>query len=381
MDFNLSKEQSDIQKAAREFAKGEFDPDLALEHDKNQQFPTTILKKAGDLGFLGVHFPEAYDGQGLGLLENALIIEAFCRQDSGIGMALALSDFGSEMVLYYGNGDQKKRILPFVAHGEGLMTLAFLEDGYSLAPFSTKAIRDNNGYVIHGKKSFVTLGNLASFIIVVCQTDPGDPIVQTAFLVERETPGLEVLTMGQKAGMRMIPISQAAFMNVHLAKENVVGQEKDAYRQLKAFLDTMRIEAGAMGVGIAQGALDMALEYSKRREQFGRAIVSFDAIRNKLADMCIEVETSRLIVYKAAWSMDQGRPDHPAILISKVAGAKTAYAVANDCVQIYGGYGYMTEGQIEHFYRDAKVLDLFAEPGQAQKNLLADKITGRASAL
>jgi alkylation response protein AidB-like acyl-CoA dehydrogenase len=296
-------------------------------------------------------------------------------------MALALSDFGSEMVLYYGNGDQKKRILPFVAHGEGLMTLAFLEDGYSLAPFSTKAIRDNNGYVIHGKKSFVTLGNLASFIIVVCQTDPGDPIVQTAFLVERETPGLEVLTMGQKAGMRMIPISQAAFMNVHLAKENVVGQEKDAYRQLKAFLDTMRIEAGAMGVGIAQGALDMALEYSKRREQFGRAIVSFDAIRNKLADMCIEVETSRLIVYKAAWSMDQGRPDHPAILISKVAGAKTAYAVANDCVQIYGGYGYMTEGQIEHFYRDAKVLDLFAEPGQAQKNLLADKITGRASAL
>jgi len=170
MDFNLTKEQLDIQKAAREFAKGEFDPELVLEYDRNQQFPIALWKKASEFGFTGVHYPEEFGGQGLGLFENALIVEAFCRQDSGMGIALALSDFGSELIVAHGNSDQKKKVLPAAAQGKALLTVGLLEDGYALAPFKTFAREEAHGYVVHGQKSFVTLGELAENIVLVCQT-------------------------------------------------------------------------------------------------------------------------------------------------------------------------------------------------------------------
>jgi len=378
MDFHLTIEQRDIQKAASEFAKGEFDPDAALDYDLRQQFPLTVWKNACELGFVGVHFPEEHGGQELGLLENVLIVEAFCRQDSGIGMALALSGFGSEMIVRNGNEDQKKRILPFIAHGEGIVTSAFLEEGYSLAPLATAAKISKGGCIVNGMKSFVTLGSMADYIIVVCQTRPDTPNAQVVILLERKIDGIEVSSMGEKAGMRMIPVDQVAFTNVRVPAENIIGQAGTGYFQLQNFLNEMRIKAGAMGIGIAQGGLDKALEYSRKREQFGKPIASFGAVRNKLADMYIDVEMARLITYKAAWSFDTGAPDDRVILMSKMIASKAAYRNAYEAVQIYGGYGYMTEGQIEHFYRDAKVLDLFLEPGQIQRNILADHITGKA---
>ena len=379
MDFHLTTEQIDIQKAASEFAKGEFDPDAALDYDLRQQFPLNIWKNACELGFVGVHFPEEHGGQELGLLENALIVEAFCRQDSGIGMALALSGFGSEMIVRNGNEDQKKRILPFIAHGEGIVTSAFLEEGYSLAPLATAAKISKDGFIINGMKSFVTLGSIADYIIVVCQTRPDKPHAQDVILLKREIDGLEVSSMGEKVGMRMIPVDQITFTNVCVPVENIVGQKDSGYFQLQDFFNEMRIKIGAMGTGIAQGALDKALEYSKKREQFGKPIASFGAVRNKLTDMYIDIEMARLITYKAAWSFDKGKPDSRAILMSKMIASKAAYKTTYDAVQIYGGYGYMTEGHIEHFYRDAKVLDLFLEPGQIQRNMLADHILGMMS--
>ncbi len=378
MDFELTTEQKDIQKAALEFAKGEFDPDDALLYDRNQQFPSKIWKMACELGFIGLHFPEQYEGQELGLLENALAVEAFCRQDPGIGMALALSDFGSEMVLRHGNEDQKKLILPYAAQGKGILTMAFLEEDYSLAPLATTAKAGENGYVIDGKKSFVTLGSLADYMIVACQTDPDDPHAQSFFLVEREIEGIEISSMGEKVGMRMIPMDVVTLMGVSVSQENRIGGEDRGLFQLRDFFNEMRIKIGAMGTGIAQGALDKALEYSKKREQFGKPIASFGAVRNKLTDMYIDIEMARLITYKAAWSFDKGKPDSRAILMSKMIASKAAYKTTYDAVQIYGGYGYMTEGHIEHFYRDAKVLELFLEPGQIQRNMLADHITGKA---
>ena len=378
MDFHLTIEQRDIQKAASEFAKGEFDPDAALDYDLRQQFPLTVWKNACELGFVGVHFPEEHGGQELGLLENVLIVEAFCRQDSGIGMALALSGFGSEMIVRNGNEDQKKRILPFIAHGEGIVTSAFLEEGYSLAPLATAAKISKGGCIVNGMKSFVTLGSMADYIIVVCQTRPDTPNAQVVILLERKIDGIEVSSMGEKVGMRMIPVDQVAFTNVRVPAENIIGQAGTGYFQLQNFLNEMRIKAGAMGIGIAQGGLDKALEYSRKREQFGKPVASFGAVRNKLADMYIDVEMARLITYKAAWSFDTGAPDDRVILMSKMIASKAAYRNAYEAVQIYGGYGYMTEGQIEHFYRDAKVLDLFLEPGQIQRNILADHITGKA---
>ena len=377
MDFSLTTEQIDIQKAAEEFAKGEFDPDAALEYDEKQEFPSTLWKKACELGFVGIHFPEEYGGPGFGLLENVLITEAFCRQDSGIGMALALSDFGSEMILRHGDENQKRKVLPAIAQGEGLVTMAALEEGYSLAPLSTTVKLNQDGYIIEGKKTFVTLGRLAAYMIVICQSKSDDPYAQSVILLEERAENVEAVSMGKRMGMRMVPMDQVSFHQVKAPQENRIGQEDKGHLQLKEILNEMRIEAGAMGVGIAQGGLDRALDYGKKREQFGKTIANFDAIRNKLADMYMEVELARLVTYKAAWSFDRGRPDYRSSLMAKSVASRTAYTVTYDALQIYGGLGYMTESHIEHLFRDAKVLDLFLEPRKMQRSLLAEEIIGK----
>ena len=206
MDFRLTTEQTDIKQAATDFAKGEFDPDAALEYDKEQKFPLSIWKKASKLGFIGVNFPEQYGGQDCGLLEYVLIAESFCQQDSGIGIALVLSDFGSGMILRYGNETQKRIILPIVAQGKGIATLAFLEEGCTLSPFETYAKINKNRYTINGEKSFVALGELATYIIIVCQTGLDNPRAQSVILVEGKMNGITVASMGEKLGMRMIPL-------------------------------------------------------------------------------------------------------------------------------------------------------------------------------
>ncbi|NIO05625.1 MAG: acyl-CoA dehydrogenase [Proteobacteria bacterium] len=375
MDFSLTPEQVDIQKAARDFAQGEFDPDRTLEYDHNQEFPLIIWKKASELGFIGVQFPEEYGGQGLGLLENALIVEAFCSQDSGIGTALALSDFGSEIVLRHGDENQKRKFLPFVTQGKGLSTLAFLEEGDPQGPYETTSRLNQDGYIIHGMKTLVPFGSLAHYLVVVCQAASDEHLGQSILLVARQTKGLAPLSMGQKVGMRMVPLDQISFKSVRVPPENRIGHEGSGEYQLRNFFDEIRIETGAMGVGIAQAGLDRAVDYSKRREQFGRPIVKFDVIRNKLADMYTEVEVARLMAYKAAWSFDQGKPDHRSILMAKMIASRAAYRVTYETVQIHAGTGYMTESHVEHFYRDARVLDLFLESEPVQRRRLADEIT------
>jgi alkylation response protein AidB-like acyl-CoA dehydrogenase len=378
MDFNLTKEQADIQKAAREFAAGEFDPDRILGWDRNQEFPVSTWRKACDLGFQGVHFPESYGGQGLELLDHALIVEAFCRQDSGVGVALALSDFGAEAVLAHGTGEQKKQVLPFLAQGKGWMTLAFLEQGYDISSFQTLYHRNGNGYRIHGKKSYVTLAGTAQYLVVACQAEYGDPVVQSLFLVTRDAEGIEQENMGDKLGMRMIPMQRISFNGLAVRGQDLVGEEGQGASYLNEFLNTARVEAGAAGVGIAQGAFDRALDYAKKREQFGRAIVTFDPIKNKLAEMVVRIEAARGIVYRAAFFLDQKKPDDRWPILAKMVASKAALEVASDAVQIHGGYGYMTEGQVEHFYRDAKALDLFMESGSIERSMLGDRMAGRA---
>ena len=377
MDFNLTKEQSDIQKAAREFAAGEFDPDSILEWDHDQKFPVSIWKKACDLGFQGVHFPEAYGGQGLELLDHALIIEAFCTQDSGIGTAIALSDFGAESVLAHGTEEQKREVLPLLAQGKGSMTLAFLEEGYDLSTFQTFSHKNGNGYRIRGKKFYVTLADTAEYLVVVCQAESRESGGQSVFLLRRGSKGIELESVGDKLGMRMIPVRNVSFHGVAATAQNLVGQEGKGASYLREFLNTARAEAGAAGIGIAQGAFDRALDYAKKREQFGKAIVTFDPIKNKLADMLVRVEAARGIVYRAVSLLDQKRPEERWTLLAKMAASKAALEVASDAIQIHGGYGYMTEGQVEHFYRDAKALDLFMESGSIEKSMLGDQIAGR----
>ena len=377
MDFNLTKEQADIQKAAREFAAGEFDPDRIPEWDRNQEFPVPTWKKACELGFQGVHFPEPYGGQGLELLDHALITEAFCRQDSGMGMAMALSDFGAELVLAHGTEEQKRQVLPFLAQGKGWLTLAFLEQGYDLSTFQTIAQKNGIGFRIHGKKSYVTLAEMAHHVVVVCQAESGELAGQSVFLLTRDSKGIVQESIGDKLGMRMIPMQSVSFHGVVVTEQNLVGQEGSGSSYLKEFLNIARVEAGAAGVGTAQGAFDRALDYAKKREQFGKAIVAFEPIKNKLANMLAQVEMARWIVYRAASSLDQKKPEDRWALLAKMIASKAALEVASDAIQIHGGYGYMTEGQVEHFYRDAKALDLFIESGSIEKSLLGDQIAGK----
>jgi alkylation response protein AidB-like acyl-CoA dehydrogenase len=377
MDFNLTKEQADIQRAAREFAAGEFDPDRILEWDRNQEFPVSAWKKACELGFQGVHYPEGYGGQGLGLLDHALIIEALCRQDSGIGLAMALSDFGAEMVFAHGTEEQKKQVLPFLAQGKGWLTLAFLEEGYDLSTFQTISRKSQSGHRIQGKKSYVTLAGMAQYLVVACQAESANGAGQSVFLLTRDAKGIEGQRMGEKLGMRMIPMQTVSFNGVVASERDLLGQEGKGSSYVEEFLNTARVEAGAAGLGIAQGAFDRALDYAKKREQFGKAIVTFDPIRNKLADMLSQVEMARWIVYRAASSLDRKKPDDRWTLLAKRIASKAALEVANEAVQIHGGYGYMTEGQVEHLYRDAKALDLFMESGAIEQSMLGDRIAGK----
>jgi len=379
VDFNLSEEQIDIQKAAREFAQGEFDPEHALDLDRNGQFPLKIWKKACNLGFIGIHFPNRYGGQDLGLLENVLIVEEFCRQHSGIGMALGLSDFGSEMILRFGNDDQKRRYLPPIAKGENASSLAYMEEGQinDFSFFNTVAVRNSQGYLINGEKLFVVNGTLPGPIIVLCQLNNPEFDEQVALIVEKNSEGPAVSMMGGQMGMRMVPMVSLTFNNLKVPHENLIGDEGNGRFQFINFLNEMRIEVSAMGIGIAQGAFDLALTYSKQRVQFDQKIASFEAIRNKLADMVTRIEMARLLTYKAAWDFDQNGGNVMLNCMAKMISAETAFEVADDALHIFGGYGYIVENQIEHFYRDARMVNTFGEVGRTQKKLIANKVIGK----
>lgn len=379
MDFNLSEEQIAIQKAAKEFAQGEFDPEYATDLDRNRQFPLKIWKRASELGFTGIHFPEKYGGQDLGVLENALVVEAFCRQHSGVGMALGFSDFGSEMILRFGNDDQKKRYLPPITVGESVSSLAYIEKDQTeeFSSFNTVAMRRGDEYFINGNKLFVVNGSLSGPMVVICQLNHTKFNEQVALIVEKNSHGPVVAIMAGQVGMRMVPMVSINFDNLAVPRKNLLGDEGQGRFQFANFLSEMRIEAAAMGVGIAQGAFDLALTYAKQRVQFGQKIASFEAMRNKLADMITRIETARLLTCKAAWDFDSKGGNTLLNYMAKAVSAETAFDVADSALHIFGGYGYIVENQIEHFYRDARMVNIFGELGQTQRILIADEIIGK----
>ena len=376
MDFELTREQKDIQQAAREFAAGEFDKDLAIKHEKEHSFPRSVWKKACQLGFIGIHFPEEHGGQGLGVVENALIIEEFCRRDSGIGVALSLADFASDIVMRHGSEGQKKSILPAIASGKMISAGCFTEPnhGSDITAMETAAVKDGDAWVINGTKTFITNGCIADVYIVLCQTDPAvQPAYrgQSLILVPKGTPGLEAAEVGDKMGIRMTSTAEVSFSGVRVPLENLIGQENRGFYQVLEFFDESRIEVAASAVGMAQGAFDRALEYSKQRKQFGQRLADFQVTQHKLADMATQIEAARLLTYKAAWCVDQGKPDAKLTAMAKLYAGRTAVYVADEAVQIHGGYGYILENEVERYYRDAKVTELYEGTKEIQKNTIA----------
>ena len=382
MDFELTKSQKEIQKAARDFAKGEFDKELALELDRKHEYPEKIWQKAADLGFIGVHFPEKYSGQGLGVLENILIAEEFCSRDSSIGAALILANFASECVLRFGSDELKEKFLPPVAEGKILSAGAFTEPdhGSDITFMDTTAEKDGDQWVINGSKIFISNGELAGFYCVLCQTDPASkPTYRgiSLILVEADREGVSATDVGQKMGIHMTSTSEVNFKDVRVPYANLIGEEGKGFYHVLEFFDESRILVAAQALGTAQGAFDRALAYVKQREQFGKKIAQFQVTQHKLADMATKIELSRLITYKAAWNFDQGRIDPKLTSMAKMYAARAAVEVADEAIQLLGGYGYMAEYEVERFYRDAKITEIYEGTKEIQKNTIASAVIGK----
>jgi len=382
MDFELSKSQKDIQKAARDFAKGEFDKDLILEMDNNHEYPTKIWQKAGELGFIGMHYPEAYSGQDLGVMENILVAEELCRKDSTVGACIILSSFASECILRFGSEALKKKFLPPVAEGKMLSAGAFTEPGHGsdITLMDTTAVKQGDEWVINGNKTFITNGGMAGFYTVLCQTDSkATPSYKgiSMILVEGDREGLTTTSVGDKMGIRMMATTEVNFSNVRVPLSNLVGEEGKGFYQVLEFFDESRILIAAQALGTAQGAFDRALDYVKQREQFGKKIAEFQVTQHKLADMATKIELARLMTYKAAWNFDQGRIDPKLTSMAKMYAARTAVEVADEAIQLLGGYGYMKEYEVERFYRDAKITELYEGTKEIQKNTIASAVLGK----
>jgi alkylation response protein AidB-like acyl-CoA dehydrogenase len=340
------------------------------------------LKKAADLGFIGIHFPEEYGGQEYGVFENAIVVEEFCRQDSGIGIALSLSDFSSEIILRCGTVEQKEKYLIPLTKGDALSSGGFTEPdhGSDITFMDTTAAKEGNEYVINGVKTFITNGPISDFTIVLCQTYPeASPTYrgQSTILVDKDTPGFTATDVGEKMGIKMSPTGELSFNNVRVPSLNLIGEENKGFYQVLEFFDESRIEIAAQALGIAQGAFDRAIAYTKERSQFGKKLAQFQVTQHKLADMATQIETARLVVHKAAWNFDQGNIDPKLTSIAKMYAGSIAVAVADEAIQLFGGYGYMLEYEVERFYRDAKIMEIYEGTREIQKNTIASALLGR----
>ena len=381
MDFELSKEQKDIKQAAREFAVAEF-TDVAREYDLNETLPREIMNKARQLGFIGLFIPEEYGGPGFGFLEQALVLEEFWRVDPGISQQLCSITFGAEELLLYGTEDQKKKYLTPLFEGEGIMGFAITEPdaGSDTASASTSAVMEGNGYLINGTKAMIGNGSAGTFLLVYCLTDPDVKSKtgrQSIIIVETDRKGYEATRMEGKMGLRCSDTAMVYFNDVRVPPENLVGKQGNGFIQLMHFFDRSRAYVAAHGVGLAQGALDMAIKHAKTRTQFGQPIGAFQATQFKIADMATKVETARTVAHKAAWLLDQGRPDPRLTAMAKMYACHVAVEVVDEALQIHGGYGYFNDQDIERFYRAAKVLEIYEGTKEVEKVVIGREILGK----
>jgi acyl-CoA dehydrogenase len=375
MDFNLTKDQEDIKKAAREFAEGEF-PEIAQEHDQQERYPRDLVRKAADLGFIGLNFAEEYGGSGYGYLEKCLVTEEFWRVDPGLGSVLISATFGADMVELYGTEEQKKHYLTPLTRGEAVMGSAITEPdaGSDVAAIATEAKKDGDYYVINGNKIFITNGTVASYFNVICLTNPENPSRHkrhSVILVESNRAGFEATKLPHKLGIRASDTAELYFKDVRVPKKNLIGKEGKGFYQFMDFFNVTRIHVGAEAIGIAQGAMEKAIAHAKRRTQFGQTLSSFQSIQFKIAEMATRIQAARNLVYQAAFKADQGTPDHTLTAMAKWLAGETGVRVAEEAVQIHGGYGYMGDYDVERFYRDAKIIEIYEGTKEIEKIIIA----------
>jgi butyryl-CoA dehydrogenase len=374
VNLELSEEQKLLQRTVREFANSEVKP-LAKEIDETGRFPCETFKKAAELGLTGVTFPENYGGAGFDHVSYSVVIEEISRACASTGVILSVQNsLFCDPIHRFGTEEQKKKFLAPFARGEKIGCYALTEPqaGSNAAALRTKAVRKGDKYIVNGTKAWITNGGAADAAIVYVNTDPerGEKGI-TALVVERGSSGFTVGKEEKKLGISATACVELSFTECEVPVANRIGEEGEGYKVALSTLDGGRIGIASQAVGIAQGAFDAALDYSKQRQAFGHPIADFQAIQFMLADMATEIDAARLLTRKAAWKQDTGARFTMEASIAKLFASEMATRVTHKAIQIHGGYGYSREYPVERAYRDARITEIYEGTSEIQRLVIA----------
>ncbi|MFI5087085.1 MAG: acyl-CoA dehydrogenase [Terriglobales bacterium] len=374
MDFQLNDEQLQLRKSVREFAEREIRPHV-MEWDEASRFPLETVKEVGRLGLMGAIFPPEYGGAGMGYVEYVLAIEELSRVDGSIGIIVAAhTSLCTNHIFVAGSEEQKRKYVPKLATGEHIGAWGLTEPGSGSDAGSARmsAVRRGNCWVLNGTKTFITNGHYADVVVVLGVTDKAAHTHGlSAFIVEKDTKGFRPGKKENKLGLRASDTSELIFEDCCIPAENLLGKEGDGFIDAMRILDGGRISIAALGLGMAQGAFEAALKYSKQREQFGKAISEFQAIQWKLADMATEIDAARLLTMRAADMKDKGMKTTQESSMAKLYTSEVAVRCANEGVQIHGGYGFIKDYPAEKFYRDVKLCTIGVGTSEIQRLVIA----------
>jgi alkylation response protein AidB-like acyl-CoA dehydrogenase len=377
MDFELSDEHKQVRDVARQFAEAELGDKIA-PYDERHEFPHEIVKKLAPLGFLGVLVPEEFGGSGLDYVAYALIVEELNRGDASVGITMwAHNSLGTNHIALFGSTEQKRKYLPPLASGQVLGAWGLTEpgSGSDAAALRTRAERRGDEYVLNGSKAFITNASVGKTAVVMARTDPDKGAKGiSAFVLEKGMPGFSAGKPYRKLGLHASDTAELIFEDARVPAGQMLGQPGQGFVQAMQVLEGGRIAMAAMAVGIAQAAVDQAAKYMKQRSAFGKTLAEFNGLQGMIADLATEVEVARLLMLRAAWLKDQGRPAMHAAAMAKVFASEIAMKAATKAVQIHGGAGYITEFPVERIFRDAKLTEIGEGTSEVQRMVIAREI-------
>jgi short-chain 2-methylacyl-CoA dehydrogenase len=372
VNFDLTEEQELVRSTVRDFAEQKVAP-VAEELDREHRFPYELVAELAELGLMGMPIPEEYGGGGSDTLSYAIAVEELTRIDSSVAITVAAhTSLGTMPIFMFGTEEQKREWLPDLASGKKLAAFGLTEPGAGsdAAASRTRAALEDGEWAINGAKIFITNAgtDISACVTITALTGEGEI---SNVIVPNGTPGYEISPPMEKLGWRASDTRELSFKDVRVPEGNLLGERGEGFKQFLEILDGGRISVAAMGVGLAQGAYDLAFKYAQEREQFGKPIASFQAIQFQLADMAVEIEAGRTLVYKAAWLKDEGREFAKEAAMAKLYTGELSHRVANQALQIHGGYGFMDESAISRLYRDQKILEIGEGTNEVQRMVIA----------
>lgn len=372
--FDVSDDQEVIRQHIRAFVEEEIKP-VALQYDESQKFPSEIFRKLGDLGYLGIVIPTEYGGSGMGYLEYAIVVEEVARACPAMALGVAAHNgLCTSHIFRFGNEELKKLYIPRLATGQTMGAWGLTEPnaGSDAGGTQTTAVRDGDNWILNGAKNFITHGNVGDICVVMAVTDAskGKHGI-SAFAIDKSMPGFYASKKENKLGMRCSDTASLAFDNVRVPGSHLIGGEGEGFLQALQILDGGRISIAALSVGLAQGAYEAAVKYATERKQFGKRLADLQAIQFKLAKMSVDIDASRTLTYRAAWMRDTKQNFTVAASMAKLYASEASVRIAEDAIQIHGGYGYIKEYPVEKFWRDSKLLTIGEGTSEIQKLVIS----------